>query len=171
MCEEQSLPKGRPLGGNDRLRRKAGKRGICLFQNWVESKRHQTGPRGFDAQAKLFGDGIAKPGRSHFRDGFTPCRHNKAITGKTPFIRFNRKQLVLPPDMANGGGHEKLGWAARRTIPHLAQEHIDDLLGASVAEQLTKGLLVEGNLVTFHQCDKILRAVGFECRSRKFRIR
>ena len=63
--------------------------------------------------------------------------------------------MLRPVDPIDRRLQSKLGAG----LAHLAGQHLDDLPGRAVAEQLAQGLLVPGDAVALDQSEEILRGV------------
>ena len=128
----------------------------------VEGQRHQARARLDQAQAELFGDAVAEVGGTDLGDGQAAGgdHHGAAAHRAAVGVELIRAVAVHADGLD----------AARLPALHaarlaLAQQHLDQVFGRAVAEQLAFVLFVEGDAVLLHQRDEIGRRVARERRA------
>ena len=159
MGEEQSLVKLRFIMTDTAINAHARERFERLFKMIGKGKRDQGRGWRDDGKSKLFRDFIAVTARAHFRNGrpaagnheFTavhrlPCRGDDKARFAIFKLTLTNIQHICP--------EPKLGFC----IIELCEEHINDLLGLTVAKQLTLRLFMPRNTVAV---DELYKITGF----------
>ena len=157
--------------------RQAGQLRVGRPAGPVERQRHQGGARRDDAQPELARDAVAEIGGADLRDrqaaggdDHVPRQDRSAIgqelIARARCLRRWARAVVKRADRSDGAGLPALDAAGLA----LAQQHLDEVLGRSVAEQLALVLLVEGDAVSLHQRDEVLRRVARQGRAAEVRV-
>ena len=159
MGEEQGLAKLRFIMTDTAINAHARERFERLFKMIRKGERDKGRGRRYDLKSKLLRDFIAVTARAHFWNGrpaagnheFTAvhrlprCGHDKARFAILKFTLTNVQHICSEP---------KLGFS----IIKLCEEHINDLLGFTVAKKLPLCLFMPRNAVAI---DELYKITGF----------
>ena len=158
MNSRSSTKRAAPLaraGLDGDLQRHAGQRGERRPAGGVEGQRHQGRPRLDDAVAELPRQPVAEVGGADLRDR-QPAGGDHQRAARDAAARGVELEAVArrARTARTAQGCQCCTRAGART----RQQHVDDLLGRVVAEQLAAVLLVEGDAVALHQRDEVAAA-------------
>ena len=118
-------------------------------------QRYQTGFWFYNLQTELLCHVMGKSGGSHFRDRQTS--RGQYETGR--FKCSSRGLYNVMVGLAHGGDlHPEFDVYVNGSA--FRHQHRHDLPRRAIAEQLTQGFFVPGNLVLFNQRQKIFRRVA-----------
>ena len=115
-----------------------------------EGQRHQPRPRVGNAVAGGAGDIIADTGRAHPGDRLAPGRDHDMRGQQRPLRGLHPQPLGVPRHPGDGDPQPQFCPA------HAVDQHLHDLGGATVAEQLSLRLFVPGDAGTVDKRDETL---------------
>ena len=131
----------------------------------VEDQRDEARAGLGDGMIELAGQVVAEGCGAHLGDGEAAggddegLRADGALIGldlETASCRIVSCALLGDGEDVGGKLDAGVGFGA------LAEEHVEDVVGGSVAEELAEGFLVIGDTVLFYQGDEVLRVVASE---------
>ncbi len=167
MGEKQCLVKAGPGIGDADRQGGAGKRG----KPFVRECERYKGRAGFgDAMAKAGGDVIGEARGAHGRDRSAP-RGEDEIAGcdrvaDAVAVERGGELGAVMREVGEAGGEPEGG----TRVSHFGTQHIDDLNGFAVAEELAQGFFMIRDVVARDQIDKIPLGISGERRTGEMRI-
>ena len=129
-----------------------------------EGQRHQTGPRFDDPQPELPRQIIGQPRRPHLRDRLRPTGHHDPLRPDYPARSPRMEVIGIVGQAFQRGLQPQLGPV------HPADQHLGDLGGFAVAEQLPQRLFMPSDSRLIDKRHKIGGLVSRQRRGRESRI-
>ena len=148
----------------------AGQLGIRCPGRAVEGQRHQRGARLDQAQAELFRDAVTKIGGPDFGDGQAAGgdHHLRCLDAAAVALDLVAACARL---LRAGDAFDAARLPARDAAGiTLGQQHVDHVLGRTVAKQLALVFFVKRDAVALQQGDEVLRRVARQGRAAKMRV-
>lgn len=131
----------------------------------VEDQRDEARASFDDGVVELAGELIAERGGAHLGDGEAAGGDDEGLRADLALIGIDLEgascrtvSCALLGDGEDVGGELNAGVC----FSALAEEHIEDVVGGAVAEELAEGFLVVGDAVFFYQSNEVLRGVAGE---------
>ena len=124
----------------------------------IEDEGDEAGACFDDGVAELGGEVVAEGGCTHLGDGEASRCDYEGGGGDGAGVCFDAETAVGVRDGENAGGELD----ADIRFGALAQEHVEDVVGGTVAEELAEGFFVIRDAVLFNQGDEVLRGEAGE---------
>ncbi len=141
MGEEQRFLEGGLAVADHGIGGDAGQ-GHELFEGArLEGQRHEGGAGVGDGKAELAGQIIGKAGGAHLGDGLAAGGDDEARRGDAAIADEDVEALGDALDAA----HAAAGPDGGAGIAQVVGQHVDDLGGGAIAEELAQGLFVKGD--------------------------
>jgi len=118
----------------------------------------EGGARRDDVDAELAGERVGEAGSADFGDGWAAGGNDEAGGGDGFVGELDFEVL----GGAGDGGDVGLAADFDAGIAAFGEEHVEDLLSGTVAEELAEGFLVPGDAVVFDEGEEVLRGVAGE---------
>src|SRR5208337_4580492 len=155
MGEKHFFAEGRVGGFGDYFRGNAGEGGVALAIGRSEDERDEAGAGRDDFQAELAGEVVAKGGRAQFGDGESAGSYHERCgdvfggVAEDYELRIARDldDLAVQDDLYAGGA--AFGF-----------EHVGDVAGGVVAEELAEGFFVIGDAMFFDEGEEVCGGVA-----------
>jgi hypothetical protein len=132
----------------------------------VKRQRHQRRPGVGHLEAELARQRIGKAGGAHLGDGLSARGHHDAFGGDEAVAHENLETFRDLFDRTDGAP----GPDRRPGCAQALDQHIDDLGGRAIAEQLPEGLLMVGNAAALDPLDEHFGCEPRQRRERKARV-
>ncbi len=127
---------------------------------------HQGGPGFHQGQAELLGHPVAIARGPHLGDRLAPRGHHHRPRRLRPPRGVDRKARTVPPHLAQCAPKPQ----GRPRPVQVADQHVDDLGGRPVAEELPQRLFVPSDARGIHPGDEIPLREALQSRQRKARV-
>ena len=120
----------------------------------VEDEGNEAGAGFDDGVTELAGEVVAEGGCAHLGDGEAAGGDDEGVRADWALAGFDEEPVAKVGDGEDAGCELDVGVDAGA----LGEQHVEDVVGGAVAEELAEGLLVVGDAVLFYQGDEVVRS-------------